>query len=416
MDFNDKSTSPESMSSKDAQQTIQITTGLETYLEDDQRQHDQTSTTGANSSTIPAPMLTSTTSGSTSRTNDASTSASIIQNQPTATTKPSNHPVKKRRDTGKFDKRLNQLRQFKEEFGHCDVPQKYAKNSSLGAWCNTVRFAHKRIKNGVSTSVKLPPERIQRLEEIGFQWRPGGHDQAFEERCRELIAYKEQFGHCKVPFKHPDSPSLGIWCCTMRTTFKKNQEGIKTSTNLTPDRIKRLEEIGFHFTVVGHDEGFEEKCSALIVFKNKHGHCNVPGKYPDNPALGRWCNTMRAAYSQLKKGIKPAHRISQDRIEKLEDIGFRWKIKNHGENFENRCHELIAFKEKFGHCNVPSKYADNQSFGNWCSTMIYAYSQIQKGLKTDANLTPERILRMEEIGFQWNGRKKRTHSSDGDTS
>ena len=412
MDFNDKSTSPESVSIEDAQHAMQVTTGLETYVEGDhQHQLVQTSTT-ANSINTPAPMLTSTTSGSSSRTTYASISATIIQthNQPTSTTKPSNHPVKKRRNTGKFDKRLHELRQFKEEFGHCDVPQKYQKNKSLGAWCNTVRFARKRIENGVSTSVKLPPERIQILEEIGFKWRPGGHDQAFEERCRELIAYKEQFGHCKVPFKYPDKPALGIWCCTMRTTFKKNREGIKTSTNLTPDRIKRLEEIGFYFTVMGHDEGFEEKCSALIAFKDKHGHCDVPGKYPDNPALGRWCNTMRAAYSKLKKGIKPTHRISQDRIEKLEGLGFRWNIINHHENFENRCRELIAFKEKFGHCNVPSKYPDSQSFGNWCSTMIYAYSQIQKGLKTDANLTPERIQRMEEIGFEWNGRKNPTHS------
>ena len=69
--------------------------------------------------------------------------------------------------------------------------------------------------------------------------------------------------------------------------------------------------------------------------------------------------------------------------------------------FEKRCCELIAFKEEFGHCNVPVKYSDNQSLGKWCNNTRKAYERIQKKLKPVFKLTPKRIQRLEEIGFQW---------------
>jgi hypothetical protein len=72
--------------------------------------------------------------------------------------------------------------------------------------------------------------------------------------------------------------------------------------------------------------------------------------------------------------------------------------------FKKRCRDLIAFKEKFGHCNVPQKCANNSSLGHWCSEMRKAYKKIQNGIKTRANLSQGRIERLEEIGFQWNGR------------
>ena len=69
--------------------------------------------------------------------------------------------------------------------------------------------------------------------------------------------------------------------------------------------------------------------------------------------------------------------------------------------FDERCNQLLQFKDKFGHCNVPYKYVNNPSLGKWCSKIRTAYKKIQKGLKVDRNLSPDRIERLEEIGFQW---------------
>jgi len=44
-------------------------------------------------------------------------------------------------------------------------------------------------------------------------------------------------------------------------------------------------------------------------------------------------------------------------------------INQHG-TFEDRYFQLEAFKEEFGHCNVPQKYSkDGKSLAKWCSSM-----------------------------------------------
>jgi hypothetical protein len=106
---------------------------------------------------------------------------------------------------------------------------------------------------------------------------------------------------------------------------------------------------------------------------------------------------MRNAYKKIQKGTKADSNLPQDRIERLEDIGFKWKGVNYDEAFVNHCRELIAFKEEFGHCNVPHKFSNNQSLGHLCNNMISAYQKIQKGMKVDSNLPHDRIERLEDL-------------------
>ena len=39
---------------------------------------------------------------------------------------------------------------------------------------------------------------------------------SFEGRCKQLIDFIDEFGHCHVPCKYSANPSLGNWCGTMR--------------------------------------------------------------------------------------------------------------------------------------------------------------------------------------------------------
>ena len=61
----------------------------------------------------------------------------------------------------------------------------------------------------MNTNSNLSQGRIEHLEEIGFQWQGVDHDDAFEKRCRDLIAFNEEHGHCNVPKTHANNPSLG---------------------------------------------------------------------------------------------------------------------------------------------------------------------------------------------------------------
>jgi len=87
----------------------------------------------------------------------------------------------------------------------------------------------------------------------------------------------------------------------MTSEYTKIQKGLKINCNVYQDRIKRLEEIGFQWQGVDHDEAFEKRCHKLIAFKEEFEHCNVTRRYTDNPSLGGtwWCNTMRSAYTKI---------------------------------------------------------------------------------------------------------------------
>ena len=171
--------------------------------------------------------------------------------------------------------------------------------------------------------------------------------------------------------------------------YHKIKKGIqKKSSVLTEVRIERLEQIGFLWCVSGPVVVFNKRCLELIAFRDKFGHCN-PQNYKANPSFENWCNVIRRAYINIQKGI------TNHCYRALFTSGDYDMI------FENRCQELIAFKNEFGHCNVPVKYASNQSLGNWCTNMRATHSRIQKGLPTKSFLPAERIAQLDYIGFTW---------------
>ena len=177
-------------------------------------------------------------------------------------------------------------------------------------------------------------------------------------------------------YKCSANPSLGYWCSHTKTAHKKIQKGVKPSRSVSQDQIGHLEQIEFKWKDNGYETTFEKQCGELEAFKGKFAHCNVPSQYSDNPSLGYWCSSIRKAYKKVQKGEKTDYDISQDRIERLEKIGFKWKGIDHDEAFETRCSELDAFKSKFVHFTTfPVQYSTNTSLGYWYDNMRSAYSK-----------------------------------------
>jgi hypothetical protein len=54
--------------------------------------------------------------------------------------------------------------------------------------------------------------------------------------------------------------------------------------------------------------------------------------------------------------------INQEKIDKLDSVGFTWSFDLGHKTWKERYQDLIAFKEEHGHCNVP--YNDG-TFGDW---------------------------------------------------
>ena len=73
--------------------------------------------------------------------------------------------------------------------------------------------------------------------------------------------------------------------------------------------------------------------------------------------------------------------------------------------FEERCGQGLAFKDEFGHGNVPTRYSAGLSLGlgQWCKDMMSSFEQIQQGKPSMCNLSQDRIELLEKIGSKWKG-------------
>jgi hypothetical protein len=70
----------------------------------------------------------------------------------------------------------------------------------------------------------------------------------FDERIKDLMAFKAEFGHCNVPKTRSSNNkhySLGIWCSNMRESYKAIKDGRSPVRKLSKADIQRLENAGF---------------------------------------------------------------------------------------------------------------------------------------------------------------------------
>ncbi len=142
-----------------------------------------------------------------------------------------------------WDERYGELKQYKERFGNCNVPQRWAENPQLANWVSLQRSKQRR----------LPTERKAQLDALGFDWNV--LEALWERRFVELKRYKED---PKSPFScQMGCPWLwlGNWCSRFRFTRKMFNE--------------------------------------LERYKEKYGHCNVPIRWEPNPKLARWVSNQR---------------------------------------------------------------------------------------------------------------------------
>ena len=108
-------------------------------------------------------------------------------------------------------------------------------------------------------------------------------------------------------FKTEDGFDLGSWCSHRRNDYRKSE--------LSRERIDALEALGFVWDPL--EEDYQRGLGYLKVYKAKHEDCRVPARFKteDGFNLGKWCSHRRNDY---RKG-----KLSDERIEDLEELGFR---------------------------------------------------------------------------------------------
>lgn len=133
-----------------------------------------------------------------------------------------------------------------------------------------------------------------------------------------------------------------------------------------------------------------------MKYRAEHGSCNVPNKWKENPALGKWVNAQRQYYRIRNEG--KATSITAERIAKLEAIGFEWSLRSLTP-WEARLEELKAYKEKHGHVLVPQKDKDHRGLARWVDTQRQQARMKRDGKKSQ--MTDDRIAKLDAIGMKW---------------
>eukprot|EP00979_Chaetoceros_neogracilis_P015358 scaffold5756_cov238-Chaetoceros_neogracile.AAC.1 len=272
-----------------------------------------------------------------------------------------------------------ELVEYKEKNGHCNFP---TTNGSLGSWINRQRALFR--------SKKLKADRYEKLVGIGFVFEDAKvtiENVKWNTLFMELETYKETNGHCDCPTKN--NGLLGVWTSNQRSLFK--------SKKLKADRHEKLVGIGFAFTDTKfaiNNEKWNKCFMELVEYTQKNGHCNFP---TTNGSLGSWINRQRALFISKK--------LKADRYEKLVGIGFafenaRFETKFGREQWNKCFMELVKYKQKNGHCNVPTK--KNGSLGNWVST--------QRAFFTSKKLKEDRHEKLVGIGFVFENARFETKS------
>ena len=95
--------------------------------------------------------------------------------------------------------------------------------------------------------------------------------------------------------------------------------------------------------------------------------------------------------------------MSDERVTALEDIGFVWD--SHSAVWSERLQDLVDYKRVHGHCNVPSRYAENRQLAIWVKRQRRQYKFYCE--KQPSAMTEERINRLNAVGFEWDLKAKK---------
>ncbi len=220
---------------------------------------------------------------------------------------------------------------------------------------------------------------VMSMKRFGSSW---------DEWYGQLKAFQTANGHCNVGWRDSANESLRTWTGNQRQLRKRDQ--------LSADRIRRLDILGFDWgSEVDADEMWACRRQELADYKARYGDCNVSAKWGYNPSLGVWVNNTRAL---RKKG-----KLAEDRIESLDQLGFAWGLRN-------RSVRRLDWNE------MVQQYVDQQKNQSKSKPSVKAFPILMNWVgrvrqdKANGLLPDEQIKAMEAIGFDWSTAKDRSDS------
>lgn len=88
---------------------------------------------------------------------------------------------------------------------------------------------------------KITPERIQILENMGFEWDP--QKVQWKSMYEKLHDFVRMHGHAKVPKGYTENPELANWVRNQRLEHRNWQQ--QKRSRMTQERFALLDKLGF---------------------------------------------------------------------------------------------------------------------------------------------------------------------------
>jgi hypothetical protein len=145
------------------------------------------------------------------------------------------------------------------------------------------------------------------------------------------------------------------------------------------------------------DVVWEQHLDSLSAYKCRHGDCNVPQRWGEDPQLGRWVDKQRALKKQLDRG-EPCRGMTAARATKLDALGFAWEL--FGAGWEAQLAKLKAYKCRHGDCNVSQGWAEDPQLGRWVREQRTRKKALERG-ESSKGMTAARVVKLDALGFAW---------------
>lgn len=236
---------------------------------------------------------------------------------------------------------FSQLKSFYRSHGNSYIPPFEKEYETLFDWVERQRMSR----------ALLSVSQLKKLASVEFEWvKPKDKDLLWINRYKELVAFKQQHGHARVPSTYKNYP-LSRWVSKQR----------EIENTMVAWRKSLLTKIGFSWhrdMQALDDQAWESKYQALKLFVKEHGHFKIPSGDKRFHSLRIWVDQQRQKEKIVRK----------DRKKLLDAIGFPWgkDILAEKENdWQAMYKALVSYRKKHGDAQVSAHSTEHPKLAAW---------------------------------------------------
>lgn len=199
----------------------------------------------------------------------------------------------------------------------------------------------------------------------------------WNDNYEKLCDFHKKNGHSQ-PSQYENS-ELYFWCLRVRQNQSKLSKG----------QLNKLNGVEFDLTYQHKKRvSWAENLEKLKKYKLENGHCNVPRGYSD---------ITLANFVSRNRFLLTNGKLDQAKSKKLASVGFTTDTNDKSDLIWSEFYDkLKEYYKRNGHSNVPARYPEDRSFGNWVVAQRVKYKKDQ--------LTTEQINFLEKLNFTWSAK------------